>query len=214
MQLPREGSTYGSVCQFARYVTYRLALAGRDAAAKELTKATRAALEAGRAWEDADEPYQLALARRDAALDALALAAKTARAALAGRGANAAREEPYTLVFSDGMDAYTLGPVATAKARYGRLRVFLERNLEPKDPARVAAVKGLRDGLARLAEGLEAVVAAERGFSEGRAELDGRLRALRRALEKTYGSLVADVGRAEADRCFPRLKRGKREPKG
>lgn len=213
MQLPRAETHYTNACRYARYVGYRLALGGRAAQAKELASAGRALLVAGRAWEDTDEPYQSALATRDAALDALAFTAKTARAALAGRSLSAAREEPYTAIFPDGIGAYVKGPIGEAKRRYGLLRTMLERNLGAKDPTRVSAVTQLREGLERLAAGLDAVQAAEQATRAKRADLDAAQRALLRALEKTYGTLLADLGRQSASGFFPKLTVAPKKPK-
>lgn len=206
MQLPREGSSYLAFASFGRYTARRLKQGGYAQLARDVLASATKVRVAGRAWDDADDSYQDALADRDAADDTLDLAAQTTRAALAGRSAQADREEPYTLIFPNGVGEYTAAPIDEEVTRYGQLVTRLEANLAANDPVRKSSVKALKESLRDFKAALESLDNAEQEATMTRNELDRALNAFSRQLEKVYGLLVADQGRARADRFFPNPK--------
>ena len=107
MKLPQERAGYLVVVKYTRYVARRLRASGRLLLAAELQGQGMALRAKGRAWEDAEDALQDALADRDAADETLDGEAQTARSALAGRGITASKEEPYTLIFGEGIAYYT-----------------------------------------------------------------------------------------------------------
>lgn len=169
-------------------------------------KSTAALRESGRAWEDAGDATQDALADRDAADDELDEAAKTARAALAGRSGDAVREEPYVSIFPHGASYYTAAPVDEEAARYGELKQRLAEHLPASDAVRKSTIKAIDAGVAAYAAAKTAVDEAHTAESIALTRLTKATDAWTRQLEKTYGALVGDLGRARADTFFPRLR--------
>jgi hypothetical protein len=206
MRLPQPTATYTTFVRYGLYVVRRLRRAGKDSLAVGVEKVTRSARTLGRAWEDADDAIQAALADRDAVDDELDEATQTARNTLAGRGTRADREEPYTLIFADGIGYYIAAPLDESARRYGELKRRLEENLPASDPARRAAV-------AAITRGLKDFEAANKALDEAQSEehiagtrARNALRALERQLEKTYGALMTEHGKAFAERFFPKVR--------
>ncbi len=99
MRLPPSSSAYLVFVRYGRYVTRRLRQAGHADLAESTERATAIVRDTGRAWEDADDPIQAAFADRDAADDELDDATEEFRVILAGRGKEAVKQAPYTLIF-------------------------------------------------------------------------------------------------------------------
>lgn len=211
MKLPQERAGYPVVVNFARYVARRLRAAGRLLLAAELQGEALALRAKGRAWEDTTDALQDALADRDAADDALDGEAQTARASLAGRSASAAKEEPYTLIFGEGVGHYTAASLDQEVPRYRELVERVVAHLPEGDAVRVRLQTSIPEGLAAFTAGVTALDTAETTQSLARTELERADRNLRRQLTKVYGLLVAEVGKADAERFFPKSVRKRAE---
>lgn len=215
MQLPTSSSSYRTRVRYGRYVARRLRRSKLTQLADDATTVTNALREAGRAWDDADDAIQDALADRDGADDDLDVLAQEARAMLAGRGADAAKRSPYTDVFPGGISYYTAAPLDEEVKRYTELKARLTEHLPAADEVRKKAVKGIEAGLKDYGAAVQAVDAARTAESLAATRLAKATDAWAKQMEKSYGALVSEVGRAAADRFFPRVARkASAEPKG
>lgn len=214
MQAPREDSGYGVRVRFGRYVLRRLKRSKLDALATALERANAALKAAGRAAEDALEPVQDALADRDAADSVLDDLAQNARANLAGRSKDAVREEPYTSIFGDGIGYYIAAPADEEEARYRQLIDRVQKNLPAKDPVRVALPKQITAALGEYTKAATSWQKAESAADDASAALRRAGAAWNRQIERTYGALIAEFGRAAAETYFPRARAGTRSAKG
>ncbi len=206
MRLPPITSAYPVFVRYGRYVTRRLRRAGYTALAEGTELATVAVRDTGRAWEDADDPIQAALADRDAADDDLDGATNHFRASLAGRSADAVRQEPYTLIFTRGVGYYTAAPIDENAQRYEELKTRVEDGLPAGDPAREAIVTAIRVGVPSLKAAEEALADAETAEGIAGTKARSAVRAFERIMEKTYGALVSELGKAAAERFFPKTR--------
>jgi hypothetical protein len=209
MKLPQERAGYPVVVKYTRYVARRLRASGRLLLAAELQGEGLALRAKGRAWEDTEDAVQDALADRDAADETLDGEAQTARSALAGRGITASKEEPYTLIFGEGIAYYTTATLDQEVPRYRELERRATAHLPEGDAVRMQLQTSIPAGLVAFSAGVEALDAAETTQSLARTELERADRNLRRQLEKVYGVLVAELGKAKADRFFPKSARNK-----
>ena len=210
MRLPPPSSSYTTFVRYGLYVVRRLRRAGQTDLATGVERATLAARSAGRAWEDADDPIQAALADRDSADDDLDLTTQSARAALAGRGISADREAPYSLIFPAGIGYYIAAPLDENAKRYGELRARLEQNLPASDAVRKSAVPAIAKGVKDFDAALRSLDEAESAERIAATRARASLRALERQLERTYGALVAELGKARAERFFPKTRASRR----
>lgn len=209
MQLPPAGSAAQTRVRYGTYVARRLRRAKRKTLADDATLVTKNLRELSRAWEDTDDATQEAMADRDGADDDLDTTAQEARAALAGRGVTAMNEEPYTLIFPDGISYYTAAPQDEEVKRYGELSHRLTEHVGKDDPVRKKAVKEIAAGIEAYKASLVALDAAQTAESLVATRLTKATDAWERQMEKTYGALVSEVGRARAEGFFPRIKRNK-----
>lgn len=210
MQLPGETSGYMSRVRYGRYVSRRLRQAKLDALATAVEQVTKDLKAAGRAWEDADEPVQDALADRDAADDLLDTTAQEARNQLAGRSVSSAKEEPYTLLFGEGIAYYIAAPLDEEARRYKELVQRAETHLKADDPVRAAIASGIPAGLEAFTFGAKALESAKTASSLAGTEHARATERWTRQLEKTYGALLAELGKPAAERFFPRIPRAKK----
>lgn len=206
MQLPASTSHYSARVRFGRYVARRLKRARHASLANDAAKATAAVLTAGRAAEDAEGPVQDAMADRDASDDDLDTTAQDARVKLAGRSADAATKAPYTQVFPDGIGFYVAAPLDEEDARYSLLRERLEAHLPAKDEVRLKTTAAVTQGLADFAKATKDLTAARNAAAIAEGNLGTAEEAWEKQMEKTYGALTVDLGRAGADKFFPRFK--------
>ena len=209
MQLPRDTSHFLLIARFGRYVGRRLRRAGKAALSKDTLTAVTTLREKGRAWEDTDDAVQDALADRDASDDDLDTIAQEARNGLAGRAVTATREEPYTLIFQDGIGYYVAAPLDEEETRYTELAERLTAHLPATDPIRKSAVPAIKKGLAAFKAATAELEAAERVQAHARTDLDRAIRGLLRQLEKVYGLLVAEEGKSKAEAFFPKARTAK-----
>jgi hypothetical protein len=206
MQLPGSTSHYSACVRYGRYVARRLKRARLTSLANDATKVTAAVLTAGRAAEDADGPVQDAMADRDAADDDLDAGAQDARAKLAGRSADAITKTPYTQIFPDGIGFYTAAPLDEEHARYSLLGQRLAAHLPANDKVRTATIAVIDTGLADFAKATSDLTTGRNASSIADGHLITAEGAWEKQMEKTYGALVVELGRAAADRFFPKTK--------
>jgi hypothetical protein len=210
MQLPPSTAHYSARVCYGRYVARRLKRARSNSLAGDAAKVTSAVLLAGRAAEDADGPVQDAIADRDAADDDLDTAAQNARAHLAGRSADAVTKPPYTLIFPEGVGFYVAAPLDEERARYTLLQQRLAEHLPANDEVATATTAAIAAGL----DGFETATRELTTARNAQAIADGKLEAAEDAwemqMEKTYGALVSELGRAAAERFFPKAKAKKK----
>ena len=214
MKLPQENSAYSVAVKFARYTARKLRTNGRTAMANDLVSMALGLRAKGRSWEDAEDAVQDALADRDSADDGLDATAQSGRNTLAGRSVTAAREEPYTLIYPEGIGHYIAAPQDAEVARYTELKRRVELNLPEGDPVRAQTALGITTGLAAFSGGVAALDAAETSKSLARTELERANRNLRRQLEKTYGVLVTELGKQSAERFFPKAAKNRKPEDG
>lgn len=209
MRLPAASAHVSQRTRFGAYVARRLRRARLVSLAADVETATGRLLTLARTVEDADTPIQNALADRDAYDDDLDEAAQTARLKLAARSADAAKTAPYTQIFPQGIGYYTAAPLDEEVKRYGELKSRLEENLPATDKLRARTVAAIDAGLASWKTSAEALDAARTAESMASTRLHAATEAWEKQLEKTYGVVVSEVGRARADRFFPQV-RGKK----
>ena len=210
MQLPKETGSYVPLVRVAVYASRRLRRTKHDALAADLLVGLTTVRRLGRAWEDSEDAVQSGLAERDAADDGLDDVGQEARLMLASSSVTAVREEPYTLIFPDGIAYYTAAPLDQEVSRYTELKERLQAHLPETSPARVETLPRIDAGIAEFTRANDALDTAERNQSLARTQLVQAIRSLRRQLEKTYGLLVSEVGKAKAERYFPKVKASKK----
>lgn len=213
MRLPDVDAPYADRVRYGGYGAQRLRRAKRTAMASDAEAATTIVLQRGREWEDAQGPVQDARADRDAADDDLDDLAKDSRGKLAGRSVDAARKAPYTLIFPEGIDYYTAAPLDQQVARYGQLISRMNEFLDPNDDVRKQAVPALIAGIAAFQAAVEALNEAVNAQSLAATRLQSAEDAWGVLMTKIYGALVADIGKAAAERFFPKI-RGKKKAGG
>lgn len=212
MQLPQTTAGYRTRVRFTRYVLARLQRAQRDSPALKAT--LDKVKSAGRRAEDLEEEVDAALAQRDAADDALDTIARAARRQLAARTATATQEAPFTSIFPSGLGYYTDATLDENAGVYGELKARLEAHLPAGDAVRDEAV-GQLDTLIPAFEAAEkAVTAARTALAVAGTQLDAAEDDLDRLLEKVYGTLIADLGKASAEAFFPKLRGAARRRTG
>lgn len=209
MQLPKESAHYSRTVALTRYVGRRLRRSGKTSVAKDTIAAGALVREMGRAWEDADDLVQEALADRDGADDDLDGIAQDGRANIGGRSATAMKEEPYTLVFPEGVAYYTAAPLDQEETRYSELSERIVAHLPANDPVRKTAPAAIKKGLAAFKAASQELDKAERARSMARTELDRAVRNAHRQLEKVYGAILSEDGKAAAEAFFPKAARNK-----
>lgn len=206
MRLPASSSSYRQRVRFGRYVASRLRRAKLTQIAADVVSITQKLREEGRAQEDAEDATQDALADRDGADDDLDSAAQEARANLAGRSADAVKREPYTHIFPSGLAYYTAAPLDEEEKRYGELKKRLVEHLPADDEVRKRTLKAIDAGLKDFTRGSTEVDAARTAESLAATRLAKATDAWTRTIERAYGALVAEMGRAAAEQFFPRAR--------
>lgn len=210
MRLPDSNASYTERVRYGRYVGRRLRRAKRNTLTADVEAATAQVLQRGREWEDAAGPVQYARADRDAADDDLDDCAKDTRAKLAGRSADAARNAPYTQIFPEGIEYYTAAPLDQEVPRYGQLVSRLNEFLPANDDVRTKAVPILTTGIAAFRTAAEAVGEALTAESVIATRLQNAEEAWDILMTKVYGMLLADIGKAAAERYFPKARSSKK----
>lgn len=213
MQLPRAEAHYSVRVNYGTYLSCRLRQAKSPFAA-DIRAVTDAVEKAGEELNHRHRPVQEALADRDAADDDLDTIAQQARLALASRGLDATKKSPYTNIFPEGVGYYTAAPLDKEVQRYGELRSRLIEVLTPEDPVRASAVPAIEKGLAAFTGAVAALEKARTEESLAATRLETAEETFDRQIERVYGSLVGELGRAGADRFFPRMSRRDKKDDG
>ena len=203
MRLPHEQQAWAGYARYGRYVLRQLRTAKKGSAEQDLRAMHEELKAAGRAWEEAEEAVQDALADRDAADFALDTFAREARMKLANRSLSAAKEAPFTLIFAEGLDHWTAAPLDRVVERFLELGKRLELNLAEGDEVRAGAAAELPGLVAGYRAAHEAAVSLQQDTRRARMEFEEKRSAWRGFVERLYGSLVAELGKAEARRFFP-----------
>jgi len=205
MRLPPSSASYLTMFKYARYVARRCRRDRLTELATNVETVNTALLDAGRAWEDAGGAVQDALADRDAADDDLDAAAQDVRLKLASASVDATTKEPYTLIFPQGITYYTAATLDQEVPRYNELKARVNESLPAKDPMRTSVTRSITENVAAYQTATTAVEEARTGESIASTKLASATDAWFRQMEKTYGALVSEVGRARADGFFPKL---------
>lgn len=206
MRLPSPSAHYSQRVRVGRYVARRLRQARKQPLATSLESATNALKLAGRAWEDSEDSIQDALADRDGADDDLGKLAQTARAALAGRSLDATKTAPYIHIFPDGITYYTRAPSGQLGARYEELLKRLTAHLPAKDPVLVQSQKEIKVGLDAHAKAMSELTRLRTEQSLLSTKLAAETATWNQAVEKIYGTLIAEVGKSSAENFFPQIR--------
>ena len=204
MYLPHTDAHYSQRVRYGIYLSRRLRFAKMDSLAVDVDKVTGDVKLTGRAVEDAMEPVQNVMADRDAYDADLDFAAQSARHDLAGRSLDAVKTEPYKSIYHKGIGYYTAAPLDQENTRYQEFVSRLEANLPPSDAVRVSTVKAVMAGLEGYNTAVKALDAARANHNMLSTKLDAAVDAWNRQVEKTYGALVAEVGRTRAESFFPK----------
>jgi hypothetical protein len=207
MRLPNSDAHFSARTRYGRYLARRLRQARFTTLAADVEHATALVKQAGRALEDAEEPIQDFIADRDGFDGDLDFAAQSERNELAGRSLDAVRTEPYKSLFDKGIGYYVAAPLDQENTRYRELIARNEAHLPADDQLRIATVKALTEGLEGFNEAVKQLEAARVQHSVLATRLANAVEAWDRQVEKTYGALVIELGRARADGFFPRVGR-------
>jgi hypothetical protein len=212
MRTPSRTAHFGDCVTYGDYVSRRCRRAKLAILADDVDQVTTALLVAGRAWEDTERPIQRSLADRDGIDDDLDEAANDARVSLAGRKTTAVKEVPYTQVFPLGSTYYTAAPLHEETKRYGELVSRLESHLPDTDEVRLKTVASVTPNIAAFEGAVKVLNDARTAQALARTTLEAGRDAWDRQIEKTYGALVAQFGKAKAERFFPRVRSKKGKP--
>jgi hypothetical protein len=214
MRLPAPSAHFSQLVRYGNYVARRLRRARMLALAADVEKTTALVLVTGRAREDADKPIQDALADRDAFDDDIDQAAQTSRLELAARSTDAVKTAPYTLIYPDGIGYYTAAPLDEEVARYGELKRRLEEHLPAADQVRSKTIAAIDAGLNGFRGAVDALTSARTAESLASTRLTAATEGWEKQIEKSYGAIVGEVGRATAERFFPRVRGKKNDAHG
>jgi hypothetical protein len=207
MRLPQASASYQKRVRFGAYTIARLGRVKRDNGS--LKQAVKAVKTAGRRLEDLEDEVEERIAERDGADDDLDTSAKDVRRILSARSADATSTAPYVSIFPEGIGYYTEATLDINGDRYGELKKRIELHLDAKDEVRKKYVPLLTKQLAAFEEPYAAVAAARTAAAIASTALDAAEDNLDRLLEKIYGGLIADLGKAEAERFFSRSRTGR-----
>lgn len=206
MQLPDAKASPEEHRKFSRSVLRRLRRAKMDARAETIVRDLVAMQAKVETLSSAEDAYADALDDRDLVDGEADEQVQQAALSIRSRSPNAAKEEPYTLVLPDGVDAVLDLPVPGIAAGLRGFARRLAANLSVGDPA--LFVIPTIEKLAGDYEQARAVAEdAEVSLANASASVDASKTHLRRTLERTYGELVAELGRKKAERFFPRSRR-------
>lgn len=170
---------------------------------------TTALKTAARAKQDALEPVEEARADRDAVDDELDTIAQELRNSLAGRSLDAVKQAPYSAIFPEGISYYIGAPLDEQVQRYTQLAERIESNLPASDAERKKRPAQIRAALKEYRAATDALDAADRALNEASRAVDVAVERFERQHERCYGALVAEVGKSEAERFFPKVTRAK-----
>jgi hypothetical protein len=206
MQLPDPNASSDEHKRFARYVSRKLRRA-KLTALEALIADVLVTLGLRKAAVEAAEDAAIdALADRDGVDDDGDDKVQQTALTIRSRTLNGAKEEPYTLVFPEGVDGVLDLPIAGISAGLRGLGKRLEQHFPETDPVR-ADVPVLNDFAARFDAARAAADDADTAVANARGALESTKLQLRTLLERIYGELVASLGRRAAERFFPKRTR-------
>ena len=204
MRLPQKKAAPSVRRAYGIYVATRLTTADEDASSVQ--QATETVKLAARALEDIAESVPTALAHRDARDDILDDLAQQVRLALSSRSTTATKEAPYKMVFHKGMGYYLNAPIPENANRYRDLAARLTSALAKGDPV-LEFVAPIVESATAYEQAAAATDKARNEVGLARTKLDAAEEDWDRAIEKTYGFLISEYGKAKAERFFPRLSK-------
>lgn len=205
MQLLHENAEYGRRLQQGDYVARRLDRARLPDLLATVIAATDRVETVGAGWTKARRKVFAALADRDAVDDDLDAIAKNHRASLAGRGANAMAQAPYTLVYPKGIDYYTAAPLDQEVTRYQELADRLRAHL-PDDELGEAVALRIEALLVEYEAAVKSLAKARRELALAATDLKVAEEDFDLTLERTHGTLKSRFNGRIADRFFPRYR--------
>ncbi len=205
--LPASASTFRFVSH-ASYVARSLDVAGRREQAARIKTAARKARDFHRAVEDQAILVFESKAERDFADRGGDTVIRDFRHGLNARSRDAIKQAPSTRIFPDGLEYYTGAPISEQVERYAELKERVETHLAEDDPLRAPFLAALDEALTAFQAAQSLLRSERRKLSELRLDLREAREDLARMLERTWGALVADLGKEAADGFFPAADSG------
>ena len=206
MRLPPETTAFWNMVVFGQFAKRGLRRRGFGEQADAVQQATDQVKVAGRAWQDSLLPIQDAYADREGADAVLDNGANEGRRILISRSAEAATTAPYTTIYHSGPGYYTNAPVAEEIARYQEMVQRLMEALRPDDALVLNLVPRINEGITAYQAAATALQQVRVASALARAALDAAVDDWRRQMERTYGFLIGEIGKKEAEKIFPRTK--------
>lgn len=207
MQLPQENSSPRTRVRYGRYVQAKLRRAKLTDLEAGVRGATDVVKAVSRDKEDAEEAETLLRADRDAIDDVTEEHVQNARNQLAGRSIGAAREEPMTLIFPDGIDYYLAAPLDEWDKRMGIFAARVEKHLPENDALRATVLPLIAADRQEFAAAVRLLAEQSTATTLAGDKLSSATDSWERQLEKTFGALVEKYGKRRAERFFPRSRR-------
>ena len=200
--LPPSASTFRYVTH-ARYVAHSLAVAGRREQSQRIRAAADKLRDLDRAVEDQAVLVFELKADRDFADRKGDVVIRDFRHGINARSRDAIKQPPATRIFPDGVEYYTAAPISEQAERYAELEGRIMAHLPEDDPLRAPTLAGLSDALTAFLAAEGVLRSERRTLSELRLDLRDAREDLIRMLERTWGALVAELGKDAADGFFP-----------
>ena len=204
MKLPKKKQNCVRRIHYGRYLAAKLLKAGHRIMADAVEVVTTRLKDFGRKVDDAEEPIKVAIAHRDAVIDDIRESVSTFRLRLASRALHATRKAPYTAVFPDGIGYYTKASLEDINARYLELVERVEKALPEDDALRIEITGAVAAGLVEYEDAVKKVETTRRESNIVKTEYDQLQQQWESQMVKTYGELIAELGKMKAERFFPR----------
>ena len=109
------------------------------------------------------------------------------------------------------MGYYIAAPLKENEARYKELITRVQANLPEDDPLRAPLIDAVSAGLEEFTQARAELAKARTAYAMARTESDAVEDEWDTLMEKTYGLLIADLGKKAAERFFPKLRKSRRE---
>lgn len=218
MRLPHKNASVLTRLNYARYTGQRLRRAKLTAEEDEVKALSTAMRAAELAETSIEEEMTSRFADRDGCDDDLDDLTKRHRQAIEGRATNANKQRPYTDIYPDGVAWYTASPLNDQLSRYELLVRRYDEFLPAGDPVRAEAPL-ITQALAAWKDASDKLAKAELDLAMARAKTAQTVNAWEEGLRRLYFRLAERLGRAQAERFFPKATRGNRlgdevEPEG
>lgn len=209
MRMPARTASIVVRLGFGRYLGRRLRRARLADEELEVKRAGLALSEAAAALNEAELVVSDALADRDAADDDLDDLCKRHRQTIEGRVVNAIKLKPYTDLYPDGVAWYVKAPLNEQVSRYELLARRYEGFLPEGDPVRAEAPR-VRELIAQWSASRAEVDRAELDVAMARAKVQQATATWEETVTRLYFRLAEKLGKAGAERLFPRPARARR----